>query len=149
LAQARTNYWRWYREKGKGVLEGRKEPGGEDTMWINLRELLALEEEEEWKEIEIEKIEVLDNNDRKGREDDNRETISEEEKWKEKVREVQESGSGGSIKMIREIMAGSIPGVMSGRSPEAVSGSIPKEDKIRKRGMESVLQKKPLKTNLI
>jgi hypothetical protein len=58
-------------------------------------------------------------------------------------------------------MAGSIPGVMSGRSPEAmsgvmsgrspeaVSGSISKEDKIRNRGMESVLQKKPLKTNLI
>ena len=41
LSQARTNYWRWYREKGKGALEGGKEPGREDTMWINLREEIS------------------------------------------------------------------------------------------------------------
>ena len=82
LTQAKTNYWRWYREKGKRVLQGGKEPGREDTMWINLREeISALEGEEEWKKGEFE---ILDKKDRKGRrEEENKETILKEERGKE------------------------------------------------------------------
>ena len=38
---------------------------------------------------------------------------------------------------------------MSGRSPEVLSGSIPEEDKVRKKGMESVPQNIHLKTKWI
>ena len=50
LAQAKTNYWRWYSERGKGGMEEGKEPGGgEETMWYNLKEeIAALEGEEDW-----------------------------------------------------------------------------------------------------
>ena len=99
----------------------------------------------------------MDNKDRKRRrEEDNKEIFAEEEKWKdeggkekETVREVKKSGSGGRVKMIREVMSESIPLVMSGRSPEVVSGSIPEEDKVRKKGMESVPQNIHLKTKWI
>ena len=100
-------------------VEGGKEPGREDTMWINLREeISALEGEEEWKKGDFE---ILDKKDRKGgREEENKETILKEERGKEeggkeKVKEGQESGSGDRVKVIK---AGSIPEVMSGRSQE-------------------------------
>ena len=59
----------------------------------------------------------MDNKDRKRRrEEDNKEILAEEEKWKdeggkekETVREVKKSGSGGRVKMIREVMSESIP----------------------------------------